>query len=120
MNAIGLTREDVMKYPPYVETAQRFHQWIKDTYKGQRVITWSDNPAFDWQFVNGMLWDVCGENPLGFSSRRIGDLYAGLTGNAQNASKWKKLRDTKHTHNALDDAKGNAEALAKILAMQRK
>lgn len=115
MKAIGLTREDVMKYPPYVETAFRFHEWIKDTYKGKRVTTWSDNPAFDWQWVNATLWDVCGENPLGFSMRRIGDFYAGMQHNVAAASKWKKMRTTKHTHNALDDARGNAGALAKIL-----
>lgn len=120
MDAIGLAREDVMKYPPASVTAQRFCQWIKDTYKDQRPITWSDNPGFDWQFVNGILWEHCGENPLGFSTRRIGDFYAGLTGKAQNASKWKGMRKTKHTHNALDDARGNLEALEQILAMQKR
>jgi hypothetical protein len=28
---------------------------------------------------------------------------------------FKHLRDTKHTHNPVDDAKGNAEAMLKIM-----
>jgi DNA polymerase III epsilon subunit-like protein len=119
MNAIGLTREDVLKYPSAETTMQFFRDWVKDTYKGERVVTWSDNPAFDWQFVNFYFHVYCKGNPLGHSMRRIGDFYAGITGNVKNASRWKKLRETKHTHNALDDARGNAEALAKILRMQK-
>jgi hypothetical protein len=30
---------------------------------------------------------------------------------------WKQLRDTKHTHNPVDDAKGNAEAILKMKDM---
>ena len=79
------------------------------------MTTWSDNPAFDWQFVNGLMWQHFGSNRLGFSMRRIGDFYAGMQHNVRASSKWKKLRTGKHTHNALDDARGNAGALKKIL-----
>ena len=106
MNAIGLTIEDVLIYTDFNTAANDFNDWIATTYKGQRVTTWSDNPAFDWQYVNECLWSETGGNPLGFSMRRIGDFYAGLKGNVGHASKWKRLRQTKHTHNALDDAKG--------------
>ena len=53
-----------------------------------------------------------GKNPFGFSARRIGDLYCGLVKHAGKNSEWKhKYRKTKHTHNPVDDAMGNAEAL---------
>ena len=55
-----------------------------------------------------------GRNPFGFSGRRIGDLYAGLVKDASKATEWKKYRVTAHTHNPVDDAKGNAEALKKF------
>jgi DNA polymerase III epsilon subunit-like protein len=32
-------------------------------------------------------------------------------------AKWKHLRETRHSHNALDDAKGNAEAILKMQDM---
>lgn len=120
MNAINLTVEEVMAYAEAGDTMDELMDWVQTTYNGQRVTTWSDNPGFDWQFVNHYFHAHHQRNPFGFSSRRIGDFYAGLTGNVQNASKWKKMRKTKHTHNALDDARGNAEALAQIMSMQRK
>ncbi len=53
-----------------------------------------------------------GRNIFGFSARRIGDLYCGVVKDSR--AKWKHLRKTTHTHNPVDDAKGNAEALLEI------
>ena len=74
----------------------------------------ADNFAFDWQFINYYFHRFLGRNPFGFSGRRIGDLYAGLVKDASKATKWKKFRVTAHTHNPVDDARGNAEALRKF------
>jgi hypothetical protein len=117
MKAIGVTWEEAMTWPDPVTQTRLFAEFLADTYGNNRVTTWSDNPAFDWQFVNAYLHMYTGSNPLGFSMRRIGDLYAGHKQDARQANSWKKLRDTKHTHDALDDALGNAEALKKILVM---
>jgi hypothetical protein len=54
-----------------------------------------------------------GENPFGYSGRRIGDMYCGMV--KDSFAKWKHLRRTKHDHHPVNDAKGNAEA---ILAMR--
>jgi hypothetical protein len=70
--------------------------------------------AFDWQFINYYFHRFLGRNPFGFSGRRIGDLYAGMVKDASKATEWKKYRITAHTHNPVDDAKGNAEALKKF------
>lgn len=91
----------------------RFAAWIRASSKGRPVFV-SDNPAFDWQWMNYYFHKYLGENPFGYSARRIGDLYCGLTKDVY--SRWKHLRKTKHDHNPVNDAKGNAEAL---LAMQR-
>ena len=117
LESIGLTPDVIHRYPPVDKGMADFARWLELTYKGKRVPVWSDNPGFDWQFINGYLHTYTGGNPLGWSMRRIGDLYAGHVGDVSKASAWKKLRDTKHTHNALDDARGNAEALRKILDM---
>lgn len=120
MKALNLSVEEVQTWPNPSMQMMSFASWILDVTVGRRVPSWSDNPAFDWQFVNAYLHMYCGENPLGFSMRRIGDLYAGHVGDVGASTKWKKLRDTPHTHDALDDAKGNAEALTKILDMIKK
>ena len=90
---------------------QRFATWLHNTAKGQRAIFVSDNLAFDWQWVNWYFHHFIQHNPFGFSGRRIGDVWAGWKGNMRNGSEWKKFRKTKHTHNPVDDAKGNAEAI---------
>jgi hypothetical protein len=78
-------------------------------------VFWSDNPAFDWQFINYYLIDYVGVNPFGYSARRIGDLYSGRLGRLSAHTEWKRMRQTKHSHNPVDDARGNAEALASII-----
>lgn len=90
--------------------------WLDDIAgAGKRPIFWSDNPAFDWQFWNWYCHKYLGANPAGFSARRIGDLDAGRRGEPLNTSAFKKRRETAHTHNPVDDARGNAEALRWIL-----
>ncbi len=112
----GITREQHREFPePAVEMA-RFVQWLDATNHGGRPVFVSDNPAFDWQFMNYYLWAYTNSNPFGHSARRIGDFYAGLQNDFFARQDWKRLRKTKHTHNPVDDAKGNAEALYTLMA----
>ena len=120
MNAIGLTQKEVMDYALRGYALEAFDDWlcqIRMDTGDKRLTSWSDNPAYDWQFINRSMNTLLGANMLGYSMRRIGDLWAGHTGNPGDHTSWKKLRDTRHSHNALDDARGNAEALNKILDM---
>ncbi|MBX3256623.1 MAG: hypothetical protein KF862_20975 [Chitinophagaceae bacterium] len=56
------------------------------------------------------------KNPFGFSARRIEDLYCGMKMDTGLNAEWKRLfRKTRHDHNPVNDALGNAQAL---LAMQ--
>lgn len=89
----------------------RFADWVRENSRGRPVFV-SDNPAFDWQWMNYYLHKFAGGNPFGYSARRIGDIYCGMERNAFAA--WKHLRKTRHDHNPVNDARGNAEA---ILAM---
>lgn len=111
--AIGLTREQTLAYEDPQIVMNDMLSFINATNTGRAVFL-SDNNGFDWQFVNYYCHYYLGDNPFGFSSRRIGDFYAGLVKDWRSASKWKHLRTTAHTHDALDDAKGNAEAILKI------
>ena len=99
---------------PYdvAEVMANFKRWIGDG----RAVFISDNPGFDFMWI-ACAFDQAGmPNPFGHSSRRIGDLYAGLTGSWRNTNKWKRHRRTAHDHNPVNDARGNAEALRHILA----
>lgn len=112
----GFTREQHLAFEKPEVVMPRFLAWLQEVNGDKRAQLVSDNPAFDWQFMNYYLWAYCDQNPFGHSARRIGDFYAGMLRRwdaPQNG--WKKLRKTKHTHNPVDDAKGNAEAWAELM-----
>ncbi len=112
----GFSRQQHESFETPVRVMPHFQKWILDNSVGKPTFI-SDNPAFDWQFMNYYFHTYCGSNPFGFSARRIGDLYCGMKMDAGLNSEWKRLlRKTRHTHNPVDDAMGNAEAL---LAMKK-
>lgn len=95
----------------------KFVDWVAQTNRDGRPVFVSDNLAFDWMWINYYCWNYGTGNPFGFSGRRIGDMYAGLRCNAGDATSWKRMRQTKHTHHPVDDALGNAEALLALREM---
>ena len=100
---------------PYgrVLTFWYFSEWLRIKCKSRPIFV-SDNPAADWQWINFYFHHLLGFNPFGWSARRIGDYYAGLKGNFSRSTDWKRLRDTKHDHNPVNDAMGNVEAFIKM------
>ncbi len=109
----GFTREEHLTFDEPGEVMSNFRDWLNQQVN-DRPIFISDNLAFDWQWINYYFHYFLGKNPFGFSGRRIGDLYSGLERDFFAGSRWKKFRQTTHTHNPVDDALGNAEALLKI------
>jgi len=109
----GFSREEHQTFDDPKSVMENFAAWLSAESKSRPVFV-SDNLAFDWQFINYYFHRFLGKNPFGFSGRRIGDLYAGMMKDASKATEWKKYRVTSHTHNPVDDAKGNAEALKKF------
>src|SRR3990167_7494796 len=98
------------------ETFEKFAEWL-NKFPGRKIFV-SDNPAYDWQFINYYFHKFLGENPFGHSARRIGDYYAGLMNDWEDSSSWKKFRVTPHDHNPVHDALGNAEALEKLFVLE--
>lgn len=92
-----------------------FDLWLKQVSNDSRPIFISDNPAFDWQWINDGFHKYLGHNPFGHSARRISDFYAGLTKDFKNSQKWKKWRVTPHDHNPVHDSLGNVEAFDRML-----
>lgn len=109
----GFSREEVLKFADPSETMAKFDEWIRSTTNGQPMFV-SDNNGFDWGFVNWYFHHFLKKNPFGHSSTNLGSLYKGMVKDCfQN---FKHLRQTRHTHHPVDDARGNAEAL---LTMKR-
>lgn len=113
LKAIGISREETLDYPDAQKSMYALDDFIMRYSTQGRATFFSDNNGFDWQFINYYFWKFLGRNPLGFSSNNITNIYGGLTKRLRNG-KWKDFRKTKHSHNALDDAQGNAEALLEI------
>jgi DNA polymerase III alpha subunit (gram-positive type) len=108
----GFSRDQTLQFDDPKPVMEAFATWLKLNCSGRPVFV-SDNNGFDWQFINYYFWHFTNGNPFGHSSMNLGSLYKGLI--KDTSKNFKHLRKTKHTHNPVDDAKGNAEAL---LAMQ--
>jgi 3' exoribonuclease, RNase T-like len=112
----GFSREQHEAFDDPQAVLKTFVEWVDATSKGRPIFV-SDNPAYDWQWINYYCHYYIGRNPFGYSARRIGDLYAGFQKDAQKSLEWRKYKRTKHSHNPVDDALGNAEALQEIAKM---
>lgn len=106
----GHSREDTLRFNDPRAEMDRFRGWVNGL--GAQPIFISDNNGFDWMFVCWYFHHFIGKNPFGFSSQNLGSLYKGLVKDVRRS--FKHLRVTKHTHDPLDDARGNAEALLKM------
>lgn len=104
----GHSREEIMNFDDPAQVMTDFAAWIKAVSK-DRPIFISDNNGFDWMFICWYFHHFTGNNPFGFSSQNLGSLFKGIE--KDTFKTFKHLRQTRHTHNPVDDAKGNAEAL---------
>lgn len=110
--ASGFTRKETQEFPDAYQGMYDFYHWLlKLKEEDKRLIFVSDNPIFDGMFVWHYFASQLGSqhNLFGFSGFSLTSFAKGwerdLTKNH------KKHRVTKHSHNSLQDALGNAEAL---------
>lgn len=102
------------------EAMIQLEQWILQVCpKGHKVVFVGLNAPFDWSFINYYFHKYIGSNPFGFTAIDIKSYYMGMTGcswgetkssNMSARFKPKRLPN----HNALDDAKYQAELFALI------
>lgn len=65
--------------------------------------------------MNWYFWRFADGNPFGHSSTNLGSLYKGFAKDTR--ANFKHLRKTRHTHDPVDDARGNAEAMLAMKGM---
>ena len=104
----GFSREQHLEFQSPERVMHNFARWLAEQCRG-RMLFVSDNNGFDWSFINWYFHHFLGKNPFGFSSTNLGSLYKGLV--KDTFKTFKHLRQTRHTHHPVDDARGNAEAL---------
>ena len=109
----GFSRNQTQQFDDPKGVMEKFSAWVKLSCTGTPLFI-SDNNGFDWQFVNYYFHHFLGSNPFGFSSTNLGSLYKGLV--KDTSKNFKHLRNTAHTHDPLDDAVGNAEALLQMIS----
>ena len=107
----GFNREEHLTFENPSETMFLFKDWLKINSTGRPVLV-ADNNGFDAAWINYYFHLFLGENPFGWSSRRIGDLFCGAEHNLY--YKWKQYRNNAkypHNHNPVSDSLSNATAL---------
>jgi ribonuclease T len=104
-----------------------FEEWIKSISRGGTPVFVGFNAAYDWAFANWYFHTYLGRNPFGVSPLDIKSYFMGLT-----SSSWEDTRSSRipnafkgpavQTHNALDDAKSQAQMFERMLrhAQERK
>jgi len=112
LKSIGRNRIETLSFDDPKKTMERFDKWLTDTCK-QPLIFIADNNGFDWSFVNYYFHLYLSKNPFGYSSRNLNDLFKGIQRDMR--ASFKGLRRTKHSHNPVMDALGNAEALLAMI-----
>jgi DNA polymerase III epsilon subunit-like protein len=110
----GFSREATLAFDDPKTVMEDFARWVKDNTKGRALFV-SDNNGFDFAFISWYFWHFTGANPFGHSSTNLGSLYKGLV--QDTFQNFKHLRRTVHTHDPVDDARGNAEALLEMKQM---
>ncbi|MBU1499952.1 3'-5' exoribonuclease [Patescibacteria group bacterium] len=98
----------------------RFSQWIKNVSKENRPVFVGFNATFDWSFTHWYFIKFLGRDPFGISGLDIKAYFMAKHQLSWQETNKKKVRSlyppkTAHTHNALDDAKEQAEIFAQMI-----
>lgn len=98
----------------------RFESWVKSVCRETRPVFVGFNATFDWSFTHWYFIKFLGRDPFGISGLDIKAYFMGKRRILWQETNKKRVRAlypalTKHTHNALDDAKEQAEIFAGML-----
>nr|WP_276512049.1 3'-5' exonuclease [Microbacterium thalassium] len=119
----GLSIDDLVRTgADPADAMARFAAWIDEMTPGGRVPLFVGfNAGFDWMFVADYFQRYLGRNPFGHSSFDIKSFAMGLTGRSWRDASLRRLAPLflsgrELSHNALEDARDQAELLRAMRA----
>jgi DNA polymerase III epsilon subunit-like protein len=106
------------------EALAKLRDWVKTVSGAATPVFVGFNAGFDWSFVNWYFIHFLGENPFGFAPLDVKAYYMGMTGCAWEDTKSSRVRPEFQPakvgdHNALNDARAQAEMFGKMLTAER-
>lgn len=102
----GFTREQHLTFKKPQVIMPEFLNWVKE-YGGDKVSFVSDCLTGDWLAANYYFHEFTGENPFGYSGRRLSDIICGMNHNLK--TKWKDRKSKERIHDPVFDAIENAK-----------
>lgn len=97
-----------------------FDEWVNSVSGGRTPVFVGFNAAFDWAFVNWYFYTYLGKTPFGMAPLDIKAYFMGLKGVDWEGTRSSRIPEmfkgpTAQTHNALDDARSQAQMFEKML-----
>jgi len=119
VNGLSLAKLKLEGEEPTAAMA-RFRHWIEKVSADTKPVFVGFNATFDWSFTHWYFIKFLGAGPFGISGLDIKAYFMGRRRVLWQETNKKKIRalypsQTRHTHNALDDAKEQAEIFAGML-----
>ncbi|PIP51768.1 DNA polymerase III subunit epsilon [Candidatus Beckwithbacteria bacterium CG23_combo_of_CG06-09_8_20_14_all_47_9] len=119
VNGLSLAKLKLEGEEPTAAMA-RFRHWIEKVSADTKPVFVGFNATFDWSFTHWYFIKFLGAGPFGISGLDIKAYFMGRRRVLWQETNKKKVRalypsQTRHTHNALDDAKEQAEIFAGML-----
>jgi DNA polymerase III epsilon subunit-like protein len=123
----GLSMDELREHgTPPQQAMRQFANWVKAvTSQDSKPVFVAFNAPFDWMFVNDYFHRYLGHNPFGHSALDMKAFFMGMRGVAwsetgfENVTTYYKISHPL-THNALQDARDQAELFRKMLDEARK
>lgn len=106
------------------QVMEQLRDWVEKVKGGGKPVFVGFNAGFDWSFVNWYFHRYLGDNPFGFAPLDIKSFYMGMAGCDWEGTRSSRIRpefqpEKPGTHNALADAKAQAEMFEKMLAARK-
>lgn len=100
---------------------ERFELWVRQSAGDYRPVFVAFNATFDWSFTHWYFIKFLGRDPFGISGLDIKAYFMGKHHTSWGKTVKKDVRSKyqprfSHTHQALDDAKEQADIFAQMLA----